>query len=184
MSILQNLEPEFANVWGAQESIPHGWESIPWIIKRLKNSISAVEIEECRRAEWRPPLTPLCICLQRFQKVLVLEIFSLSIQMAIKYRKLLQSFSEKKLPTYQNLSYLFWWSYTIFQRIQTKYKKNPAYWYAYWVLNKEFAHRSLFQDLKSKAQNAHTPVRMHTIKIPTWHFLPDMHNCIWDGGGA
>ncbi len=43
-----NAEPVFVNVYGAQESIPPGWESIPGPLKRFPNtgsdSLNTVDI--------------------------------------------------------------------------------------------------------------------------------------------
>jgi hypothetical protein len=33
-----NAEPVFVNVYGAPESIPPGWESIPGLLKRFTNT--------------------------------------------------------------------------------------------------------------------------------------------------
>ncbi len=35
---LSKAEPVFVNIYGAQESIPPGWESIPGLLKRFSNS--------------------------------------------------------------------------------------------------------------------------------------------------
>ncbi len=41
LSIFSTKVPVFVNVYGNQESIPPGWESIPGLLKRFTNAASA-----------------------------------------------------------------------------------------------------------------------------------------------
>jgi hypothetical protein len=38
VDVIQRAEPVFANIYGAQESIQPGWESIPGLLKRSTNT--------------------------------------------------------------------------------------------------------------------------------------------------
>jgi hypothetical protein len=42
--LASTAEPVVVNVYGAQESIPPGWESIPGLLKRFTNTGSGIQV--------------------------------------------------------------------------------------------------------------------------------------------